>query len=478
MRLEDLTAELRPRSDWEAVDLGLALARRDFWRLLGAWWLGMLPVLVPCLIFLRDLPVLILFLCGWWMPVASRLVLFVLSRRLFGELPGWRAVLREWPRACVRRFFFRMVWARLSPWRPLTMAVEDLEGLRGKDYASRVRLLLRRGDATVVVLALWRAVLAGWLALAVFATALMFLPAGEAQAWALAMEEWGGNSWGGLPPSMVGTGLTSALLAMSLVDVFGMGAGFGIYVNHRTWIEGWDVELAFRRLGNRLRGAVGTVFAVALSFFLLPRAGAAETPKDVITEVKAHPDFEVFKETIRVPNPTKKGNWNWDGPGEWLVFLMQGIGWLLLGAFIAFLVWMIWRHRHVFRGRGIALSKPVPAAARVVMGLDVAPETLPKDIPAAAMELWRVGRRQEAMSLLYRGAISRLIESGGVEIAESDTETDCLRRVEAEAAAHAGYFGGLTEAWMMLAYGRRAPQDERMQELCARWPFPAERRPA
>ena len=27
MRLEDVTAELRPRSDWEAVDLGLALAR-------------------------------------------------------------------------------------------------------------------------------------------------------------------------------------------------------------------------------------------------------------------------------------------------------------------------------------------------------------------------------------------------------------------------------------------------------------------
>jgi hypothetical protein len=31
---------------------------------------------------------------------------------------------------------------------------------------------------------------------------------------------------------------------------------------------------------------------------------------------------------------------------------------------------------------------------------------------------------------------------------------------------------------MMLAYGRNAPQDERMQELCASWPFSAERRPA
>ena len=478
MRLEDMTAELRPRSDWEAVDLGMALTRRDFWRLLGCWWLGMLPALVLSLIFLRDQPVLLLLACWWWMPVSSRLVLFVLSRRLFGELPRWKAVFREWPRACVRRFFFRMLWARLSPWRPLTMAVEDLEGLRGKDYGARVRLLLRRGDATVVVLALWRAFLNVWLGVAVFATALMFLPSTEAQAWSLAMQEWGGNSWAGLPQALLWTGVASVLLSMSLVDIFGTGAGFGIYVNHRTWIEGWDVELAFRRLGNRLRGVAGVAMTLLLFGIMVPRAVAAEqTPKDVITDVKAHPDFEVFKHTWQERSPS--GNtWNWSGPGEWFALVIQGIGWTLLGLLIAFLVWMVWRHRHVFNAQGIRMGKKAPAAARVVMGMDVAPESLPKDIPTAAMELWRVGRRQEAMSLLYRGAISRLIEAGGVEIAESDTESDCLRRVEVEAAAHADYFGGLTDAWMTLAYGRRPPQDERMQELCATWPFSAERRPA
>jgi hypothetical protein len=211
---------------------------------------------------------------------------------------------------------------------------------------------------------------------------------------------------------------------------------------------------------------------------MVPRSIAAEqTPKDVITEVKAAPDFEVFKHTWQERN-SSGNSWNWNGPGEWFAFLIQGIGWTLLGLLIAFLVWMVWRHRHVFNARGISMGKRAPTAARVVMGMDVAPESLPKDIPTAAMELWRVGRRQEAMSLLYRGAISRLIEASGVEIAESDTESDCLRRVEMEAAAHAGYFEGLTDAWMTLAYGRRAPQDERMQELCAAWPFSVERRPA
>lgn len=58
MKLEDVTMEIRPRSDWEAVDAGLAMARRDFWRSWAAWWMAVWPVLL--LIYpLREQP-------GWW----------------------------------------------------------------------------------------------------------------------------------------------------------------------------------------------------------------------------------------------------------------------------------------------------------------------------------------------------------------------------------------------------------------------------
>ena len=52
MRLDAVTAEIRPRSDWEAVDLGLALVRRDFWRCFAVWWLA---VIVPTVA------------AGWWL---------------------------------------------------------------------------------------------------------------------------------------------------------------------------------------------------------------------------------------------------------------------------------------------------------------------------------------------------------------------------------------------------------------------------
>jgi hypothetical protein len=353
------------------------------------------------------------------------------------------------------------------------MAVEDLEGLRGKDYAQRVRLLLRRGDATVVMLALWRAALTGWLALSVFFTAMMFLPAGQAEEWKALLEAWKDDSWGEIPAAVGWLGLISLLLSMSLVDVFSTGAGFGIYVNHRTWIEGWDVELAFRRLGNRLRGAGAALLGLLLAFGMTPVAEAEVEagPKETIEQVKAHEDFTVHSVDERVPKTRNPSSWSW-GDVSWLAGIAQALMWLVLGAFVAFVVWLIWRYRHLLRGSGSVGAKRVPPPqVRVVMGMEVAPESLPPDIPAAAMELWRVGRRQEAMSLLYRGTISRLIATGGVEIAESDTESDCLRRVAAEAAAHAGYFSGLTETWMRLAYGRSAPPDEAMQELCASWPF-------
>src|SRR6218665_3906363 len=102
MRLEDVTAEIRPRSDWEAVDLGFAMIRRDFWRCFTVWWLALLVPLLTAGWFLREMPLVLAMLFWWWKPVGSRMVLFELSRRLFGEQPGWRAVFREIPRAWFR----------------------------------------------------------------------------------------------------------------------------------------------------------------------------------------------------------------------------------------------------------------------------------------------------------------------------------------------------------------------------------------
>jgi hypothetical protein len=106
------------------------------------------------------------------------------------------------------------------------------------------------------------------------------------------------------------------------------------------------------------------------------------------------------------------------------------------------------------------------------MGMEVSSTSLPADVPTAAWTLWQQGRRQEALALLYRGSISRVIELGKVEIQESDTEGDCMHRVEtAGHIAHPDYFRSITGAWIRLAYAGVSPADEEVHQLCRQWPF-------
>jgi hypothetical protein len=144
---------------------------------------------------------------------------------------------------------------------------------------------------------------------------------------------------------------------------------------------------------------------------------------------------------------------------------------------VGLILWLVWRNRHAFALRRIAGGETAPpAAARVVMGMEVAPESLPPDVPTAAWELWRQGQHQAALGLLYRGAISKVIEIGRVEIQESDTEGDCVRRVDqAGQPAHPEYFRGITGAWIRMAYAGISPDDHEVEALCRQWPF-AERR--
>jgi len=471
MQLDAVTAEIRPRSDWEAVDLGFAMVRRSFWRCIAVWWLALGVPMALAGWLLWQYPLVMLVVFWWCKPVGSRMVLFEISRRLFGEEPNWRSILLEIPRAWVRRFFYRFLWARFSPWLPVTMAVEDLEGLRGKMYQQRCGQVVRRGEGVVMWLYLVSDVSAAWLGLGILGLLMMLIPEGQGSAWQLALESWDSGSPWDLPELITRTVVGCVIVGMSLTDVFVTGAGFGIYINNRTWIEGWDVELAFRRLGQRL----GKVALMVMSILMVSQfAGAEEArmPIEVIQEVKADGAFKVHTVTERVPKPSSRSGL----PLEWVGMLMQLFAICAVALLVGAFGWMLWKKRHLlhlFRmgSRGLKEAVITPTA-RVVMGLEVTTDTLPEDVPTAAWMLWQQGRHQESLGLLYRGAISRVIQSGQVEIQESDTEGDCLRRVEqVGTAVHPGYFRGITGAWSQLAYAGVSPPDAQVEALCREWPF-------
>ncbi len=102
-----------------------------------------------------------------------------------------------------------------------------------------------------------------------------------------------------------------------------------------------------------------------------------------------------------------------------------------------------------------------------VRDLDIRPETLPEDVGGAAWDLWQAGQVPAAMSLLYRGALSRLVHAHAVPVRASSTEGDCLRLAATRLAPPAqGYLQDLVDCWRETVYAARTPAAERGRRLC------------
>ena len=132
MRPEDLQVNLRPRSSWEAMELGTALLRRHAGAVWRPWLLALLPLFAAlnALAWALGQPWLA-WLALWWLkPALERIVLYVLSRAVFGQAPGTLAALRAQWRFAARRFAFvqdEVVerWNEEMAARKLAFRIED-----------------------------------------------------------------------------------------------------------------------------------------------------------------------------------------------------------------------------------------------------------------------------------------------------------------------------------------------------------------
>ena len=96
MRPADIAVELRPRSSWEAIDLGLAMLQR-WWRsvyLPHAMVIAVVAAPAAALGAWLGKPWIALLVLWWLKPLYDRVALHVLSHAVFGELPGIRSVIR------------------------------------------------------------------------------------------------------------------------------------------------------------------------------------------------------------------------------------------------------------------------------------------------------------------------------------------------------------------------------------------------
>ena len=515
MELEKVTAEIRPRTQWEAIDLGVRLVSKHAVSLFKAWMSSV--YLLAVLIFLLCYQSIFwgVFLVWWLKPVWEQVALHPLSRSLFGEHPTWResalvlpgelrknkgfvvmglvlTALGWWSHSdpsegsdpASRTAFATLYWLvvigllfyRSGLTRSLVLPIRYLEGFEGSRFKSRLQTLSYRSSGAATGLML-TCLLMEWL---VFVSQIWFLfnmiPEGVGINDSLIVQGFTEWEFELIPDWVWYLFAFFYLNAMSIVAWFYTGAGFGLYVNTRIWTEGWDIELKFKGLARRLG---------LLTFGALLLAGSEVRANEKARQILDEEDFKVETRGVyEVKGKKDRGSSDPGSGSEWEsgsggVFSGAGaaIFWIILGLTVVAVVWVVVMNLHLFRGNKELATTDKLKKVTTVAGMNVEPEKLPAHLVQTARQFWEEGRKKEALGLLYRGAISALVTGQIVEIEESDTEMDCLRRVTgAGEVAHASYFQVLTEAWISEAYARRTPDDKTVNVLCGNWPFGEERK--
>lgn len=523
MNLDQLAVRARLRSNWESVDLGILLARRHWLQMTLLWLIPAALLFALLAVLFPHSPNMAILVVWWLKPLLERLPLLVVSRQLFGEQLSLREAFAMFARANRRDWFAWLSWRRLSFTRAFDMPVTVLEDATGKVRNTRLALLHRNTAGTASWLHIVGVHVEMILGFGVVALALLMLPEQlDINWWSLLSADENVIQW-------LGNGLS--LLIMACVAPFYVCAGFMLYIGRRVELEAWDIEIHFRKLRARKeasqrspaksrsttipRSSVSSALLCATTLALCtlltsPQPAVADTvtptqAQELIDETLAGDDFHLREEQggwrMRKHESSEYRYPDWfiafiewlenlgsdDGEpadeestsSEFWPLLAGIIELLLWVAAIAITLWLLWHYRHQLRGLlGFRPRRKVVEVQRpaTLFGLDLRRESLPDDITAEVLRLWRAGAQREALGLLYRASLSDLISHYDCPFQDHHTEAECAQLVREESQQDprfppelVQFFGLLTASWQRLAYAHKAPATAQLETLCTQW---------
>lgn len=525
MDLSKITARVRPRNPYEAADLGIVMARQWFRPLMLLWLLLSLPLMLVLYGIFHAQPLWALLILWWLKPLFETLQLQFIAEALFNPDARWQDFAKKLPTLLRHQLLAKLFVQRWSLSRSFNMPVGELERLGGSQRARRLSTLHRGANAASIWLTLLGTHLEALLVSALFLAAWMLVPVEMSVDFEIddLLDS----------PLLFPTLAWGGYLAMWIIAPFYVCCGFMLYINRRTWLEAWDIELTFRQLAARHAAPhtaphatphatpTRTLPVLLLgTLLLLPLAqpspvqaessapaqteAAAPTPLtpeqslQEIGDILESDDFNQIKtrQSLRWADDSARrkaelkgedkgllsdlGSWLDDffknSPGfkttlEWLAGLPELLEILLWGLVIALFIILIYR----FRDFAIPGLRRQTKTARTIpthlFGLELDQTSLPDDLIAAARTLWQQQRPREALGLLYRGALSFLVFECQLPLEDSHTEDECVTLCgRREHPARADYFRRLTAHWVRLAYAHQTLGEADFTLLCEQWP--------
>lgn len=510
MKLESLTLEVRPRTPWEAMDLAVRLVMSHWRILLSSWMVTIFPLFIIInIILLREYHIWAFMLVWFLKPLYDRVPLFVLSRVIFAEKTTYKDVINAIPMLLKTGVISSLTLYRLDPGRAFGLPVRQLEALKGKRRKQRMNTLGRGTNNREVLFFILCFHLESLISIGLIGFLLMMLPTDMAIQGAETVflnEE----------PELLTNSLSMAFyfIVMMLVETLYVAGGFVLYLNRRIILEGWDIELVFRKLSARqtqLKPHLQTIstFLIGATLFLfscvlphevqaasqnsstayeviLPPINqtrlAPEESSQVINDIMDGPVFNRFKQTEILKytgdkdkdKKNKKRNYLWltdamEAIGKTLAFIFEMGLWIL----VLIAIFLLVKYRDRLRIGFSRKSQSSTTLPETLFGLDLREESLPEHVAEQALLLYQQQDYRAAMALLYRATLAYLVKNYQFDLKKGATEGDCLtlvtKKLSLPTQAELNYFVDLTRAWQLTAYAHRTVSEEEMKQLCLNW---------
>ncbi len=532
MLIDNIQAKIRPRANWEAIDLGFLMANRWKSHIYKTWFLVTLPIFLLLNLTLYNNMGWVCFIFWLLKPVFDRFILITVSRRLFKEKITSAELIKLSPRLFFKHIIKHLTIYRFDPNRAFNLPVWFLENLSGKRRAERARILkiTASGASSLLTFAALHLELFFYVAIialiaSIFPNYMLFgdmfrdsfeniIALYESNSWYI---EFSANS--------------IYFLSVTLIEPFYVCAGFTLYLNRRTELESWDIELDFKKMRQRLEdkqikynlGAfkialIGMIFIGLFSAIPVQSSYAATPINSVVrnescdkwnkklTAETSNESEKVIRQLLSQDKykkcsintkfeakPQKKSSgdknlwkkfWKWilekfggksDSPkpdkisfANIIELFLWGVG----GLIVCILLYQLHKYREYF----LNIIKPaeddkdeIPSE---IFGLDITPRSIPDLLSDEVLKLWGEGEFMQAISLLYRGYLSKLTHEFNVDIRISYTENDCLlaaKKMIANNKEVLQLFTQISQIWLKSAYAHQLPNKDEVIDCCRDW---------
>ena len=493
MELEKASARLAPRSPWQAVDMGTQMFRRWAWPTVRIWLIFTLLPFALLLWLTVSLDTWWPLLIFWWLkPAWERPLLAWYSHALFAEELTLKQLFQRWRQYALPGLFAQLTWRRLSPSRSFNTAIWQLEAAKGQQVSLRHQVLHRAPSSRAGMLTIVLFHIEQFMSYGLMALLYTLIP------WQFNLEM---SDWFFEQDSLQTAIASSCLyLVMCITEPLYVACGFALYLNKRTWLEGWDLQLGLTRIGKR-RQPSGIAAIVLIALITMPFSEPAQADKNDIEamhseqqqviELLASDEYMPFETRTsrkwkQQDEDTEERSWSeefWKGffdrAGDTDSSRSSGNPFSIPDGFIWAVVWalfagaVLWLLMKVASQMGFSNTRArrpheIPTH---VAGLDIRHHSLPDDIGQAVEDALQQKDIRTAMSLLLRISLATLLREYPVPLAAGSTEQHCLRTLQKVHGQTAGIevLKVVVDAWVRTAWAHRPVTEAEVRNVLAQW---------